>query len=109
MIRVLIAGLVKAEQHGVVVLLDETGRRALLIWAGISESWWAIDLSLRDYPLRRPLTFNFMADLLEAAGAELKEVCVASRGISARDGKSCRDVEIPRLPSVARNDASKRA
>jgi bifunctional DNase/RNase/DNA-binding CsgD family transcriptional regulator len=59
----------------VVVLLDKEGRRILPIWIGPFESEeMAVHLLERRAP--RPLTYNFIADLLEAVGARLEKVCV---------------------------------
>ena len=69
MIKVTIADVI-AQQKGdrevhVVVLWDEATCRVLPIWVGRSEG---------EASIPRPMTYNFMAKLLEAAGAELKEV-----------------------------------
>ncbi len=68
-------GAEKPENHNVVVLLDEAGQQALPIWVGPWEGQ-AIALGLRDVPLMRPLTFTFVAKLLEVAQVEVEEVRV---------------------------------
>jgi RNA polymerase sigma factor (sigma-70 family) len=83
MVKVTIADVVKREQpgeqaghprtHYVIVLADEAGRRALPIWVGPWEGT-ALAIGLREFPVPRPLTFTFMARLLEAAGAKLEKV-----------------------------------
>ncbi len=83
MVKVTIADVVKQEQageqpghprtHYVIVLADEAGRRALPIWVGPWEGT-ALAIGLREFPVPRPLTFTFMAKLLEAAGAKLEKV-----------------------------------
>ena len=83
MVKVTIADVVKREQageqpghprtHYVIVLVDEAGRRALPIWVGPWEGT-ALAIGLREFPVPRPLTFTFMANLLEAAGAKLEKV-----------------------------------
>jgi RNA polymerase sigma factor (sigma-70 family) len=83
MVKVTIADVVKREQageqaghartHYVIVLVDEAGRRALPIWVGPWEGI-ALAIGLREFPVPRPLTFTFMARLLEAAGAKLEKV-----------------------------------
>jgi RNA polymerase sigma factor (sigma-70 family) len=85
MVKVTIADVVKREQageqpghpstHYVIMLVDETGRRALPIWVGPWEGT-ALAIGLREFPVGRPLTFTFMANLLEAAGAKLEEVYI---------------------------------
>lgn len=55
------------------VLLDESGRRALGIWIGAAEAA-AIEMGLSKSQLPRPMTMNFMASILKAAGATLEEV-----------------------------------
>jgi RNA polymerase sigma factor (sigma-70 family) len=57
-----------------VVVLEETGDgRRLLIWIGRPESD-AIAVQLEGIQTPRPMTFAFMARLLEAAGSRLREV-----------------------------------
>jgi RNA polymerase sigma factor (sigma-70 family) len=75
MIRVRIADIIRQNGKSIVVLLDETGQRALPIWIGPFEVV-AIALGVRNLSTLRPLTFNFIANLLEALGAELEEVRV---------------------------------
>lgn len=77
MIKVTIADVI-AQQKGdrevhVVVLWDEATCRVLPIWVGRAEGE-AIALGLSEASIPRPMTYNFMAKLLEAAGAELEEV-----------------------------------
>ncbi|MSP12030.1 MAG: sigma-70 family RNA polymerase sigma factor [Chloroflexi bacterium] len=60
-----------------VILWDQAGGRILPIWMGEWEAR-AIAMGLRDFPISRPMTYNFMANLLEAAGARLTEVRVAT-------------------------------
>ena len=57
------------------VLLDEEGRRVLPIWMGQAEGR-AIAIGLKDLELPRPMTFAFMADLLDASGVQVEEVRV---------------------------------
>lgn len=81
MVKVTIADVVPQERetggkthtHYAVVLLDEVGRRAVPIWVGKFEGE-AIALGLREIEVPRPLTFTFMAKLLEASGAALQEI-----------------------------------
>ena len=62
-------------QAYVVLLWDEASDRVLPIWVGRWEGE-SIALGLSETPTRRPMTYNFMANLLEAAGAELEEVWI---------------------------------
>jgi len=79
MIKVTVADVVKQEREDkhfhVVVLLDEAGRRVLPIWVGPVEGQ-AIAMGLREYTSFRPMTFDFMAKLLQVAGVEVEEVRV---------------------------------
>lgn len=61
----------------VVLLVGEDMRRVLPIWMGQPEGN-AIALGLTGLQTPRPLTFDFMARVVEAAGAELEEVRVES-------------------------------
>lgn len=81
MVKVTIADVVRAkdvaeawsEEFYVVVLLDEAGRRILPIWIGLFEGAEIARLLLERSTFR-PMTYNFTASLLEAAGVELEEV-----------------------------------
>ncbi len=73
MVKVTIADVIKQERGCVVVLLDEAGHRALPIWVGPWEGA-ALATGLRELPVSRPLTFTFLANLLEAADTEVEEV-----------------------------------
>lgn len=75
MIKVTIVDSVRLmkQKHSAVVLLDEAGHRALGIWIGEAEATM-IDMGLGQTALPRPLTMNFMASILKAAGATLEEV-----------------------------------
>src|SRR5262249_3900538 len=59
----------------VILLLDERGERALPIWISPLEAE-NLGRGLYGLATARPLTFNFMASLLEASGAQLDEVRV---------------------------------
>ena len=63
--------------YSVVVLHDEAHNRALGIWVGQAEAF-AIDRGLRQSPLPRPLTMNFIASILQSLGAVLEEVRIES-------------------------------
>lgn len=77
MVKVTVADVLEVPEQdhrrSVVLLHDEVGQRILAIWVGEWESR-AIALGLRQLAMPRPMTFNFMAKLLEAVGAELEEV-----------------------------------
>lgn len=83
----------------VVVLWDETCRRFLPIWVGLW-SGEAIAQILNETSLPRPMTFQFMANLLNAANVELESVRIeAIREItyyaiaSLRCGQQVREVD----------------
>lgn len=59
--------------YSVVVLHDEAHHRALGICIGQAEAF-AIDQGLRQSPLPRPMTINFIASILHSLGAVLEEV-----------------------------------
>ncbi len=63
----------KERSISVLVLLDEAGRRTMGIWIGPAEAA-AIEMSLNKSQFPRPMTMNFMASVLKAAGATLEEV-----------------------------------
>jgi RNA polymerase sigma factor (sigma-70 family) len=65
----------KQREHYIIMLLDEAGQRTLPIWVGPFEGW-SIAIGLRKVSTRRPVTFNFIASLLEAVEVELEEVRV---------------------------------
>lgn len=60
-----------------VILLDESGNRALPIHVGHAEGE-AIAWNLLDLRSPRPLTFSFIGGILETTGAELREVRIES-------------------------------
>ena len=72
-----VVSLMKEEEKGntisVLILLDEAGRRALGIWIGQAEAA-AITMGLNQSSLTRPMTMNFVASILQAAGVRLEEV-----------------------------------
>lgn len=77
MIKVTIADVVeqKKGQSYVIVLHDKTGHRILPIWIGAFEAW-AIAVHLLEHSPFRPLTHDFMTNLLATVGVELEEVRV---------------------------------
>jgi len=64
-------------QHRVMVLLDEDGRRILPIWIGAYEAT-AIALHLQGTEVSRPMTYSFMAGLLAKAGVQVESVSVSA-------------------------------
>ena len=87
MVKVTIADVVRQEkkdedtgrtsrQH-IVVLLDADGKRILPVWIGQWEGE-ALAIGLKDIEVPRPLTYRFIASLLDAVGAELEEVRIES-------------------------------
>ena len=80
MIKVTVADVVETKWRlgmCAVVLFDAEGRRILPVFMGEREAT-AIALGGRDVQMPRPLTHQFAASLLEAAGGTLEEVCVTS-------------------------------
>jgi RNA polymerase sigma factor (sigma-70 family) len=77
MIKVTIADVICDEenQNRSVVLFDEPGQRLMPIWVGPWEAD-SIAIHLLNHSVPRPLTYEFMARLLTAAGATLEEVRV---------------------------------
>jgi RNA polymerase sigma factor (sigma-70 family) len=75
MIKVTVVDAVRLlkQKISAVVLLDEASHRALGIWIGEAEATM-IDMGLSQTALPRPMTMNFMASILKAAGATLEEV-----------------------------------
>ena len=109
MVKVTIADVVKRESSGeqpghprvhyVVMLLDEAGRRVLPIWVGGWEGD-ALAIGLRGVSTLRPMTFEFISKLLEAAGVTIDEVRVeALKGdtfyavVKLRSGDTVREVD----------------
>jgi len=80
MIPVTVLGIVVPDQekdHRILVLTDESGRRLLALWIGPYEAD-DIKLSLREIKLHRPMTFNFVADMLDKAGVRIESVAVSA-------------------------------
>lgn len=63
-------------RHHVLLMEELDGPRRLRIWVGQFEGT-AIALHLEKVEVPRPLTFTFTANLLEAAGARLREVRIS--------------------------------
>lgn len=59
------------------VLLDDVGHQALGIWIGEAEAAM-IRMGLSNSSPIRPMTMNFLANILNAAGATLEEVLIAT-------------------------------
>jgi len=77
MVEVSVADIVRMDEKNMVVLLEKGGNRLLPIWVGPFEAS-AIATGLRAFPTPRPMTFNFIASLLEALDASLIEARVES-------------------------------
>ncbi len=80
MIPVNVLGIAVADQgkdHRILVLTDESRRRLLALWIGPYEAD-DIKLSLRGTKLHRPMTFNFMVDMLDKAGVRIESVAVSA-------------------------------
>lgn len=114
MIRVTIADVVKQEVPApggqtkpmcVLVLVDEAGKGFLPVWIGEHEGF-LIASGLRDFSFPRPMTHDFLLDLLGTVKAEVEEVRVQSlKGdtfygvVKLRSGK--RPLELDARPSDA--------
>ena len=75
MIEVTSVHVVKTEatENYILMLLDQPGRRILPIWVGPYQSG-EILLHLRQFPTARPMTYQFIASLLDVAAVDLQEV-----------------------------------
>lgn len=62
----------------VVILLDEKGQRVLPIWVGPFEANSIAMYLLDEKFVPRPMTYDFMANLLKATGAVLEEIQISS-------------------------------
>jgi bifunctional DNase/RNase/predicted DNA-binding protein YlxM (UPF0122 family) len=68
---------VEGTGHKILYLLDTAGQRVFRIWVGAHEGD-QIALYLRGTATPRPLTYHFMANLLDKLGATLQEVRIES-------------------------------
>ncbi len=75
MVKVKIADVIKQDQKYIVMLMDEARERILPIWIGPFEAQ-SVAMGAGGFQTPRPLTFNFIANILQALGAELAEVRV---------------------------------
>ena len=64
------------QERYIIILLDEAGQRILPIWVGNFEGY-NIAIELLDVPTSRPMTYSFMANLLQATGAVLEEIQIS--------------------------------
>jgi RNA polymerase sigma factor (sigma-70 family) len=62
-------------ENYILMLLNQPGRQVLPIWVGPQEGEH-IMLRLRQFPTSRPMTFQFIADLLATSGVNPKEVYI---------------------------------
>src|SRR5207237_9066485 len=97
----------KSSAWYIVVLHDEAGQRALPIWVGPWEGQ-AIAMGLREFRSPRPMTYNFMASLLSAAGVNLESVQIASlreetfyATVKLRNGQNVAEVDARPSDAVA--------
>jgi RNA polymerase sigma factor (sigma-70 family) len=86
MIKVHIADIVRREvpdeegqavMHYIVVLKEDQGKRAMLIWIGESEGC-AIAMGLGKLTTKRPMTYTFFTSLLKSIDAKIEQVQVAA-------------------------------
>lgn len=73
--KVEVEGSEKQNEHLIIMLLDQVGQRVLPIWVGPFEGR-AIAMGVRNFSTHRPVTFNFITNILEATGVKLEEVQV---------------------------------
>jgi len=99
MIKAIVADILVREDKYIVILQDEAGEKMLPIWIGASEGA-AIAMGLRAYPTLRPMTFDFMAHLLNALDAKVEEVrievlkdMVFYGTVKVRMGKKIKEVD----------------
>jgi len=116
MVKVTVADVVRRESkdeqdrsltHHIVVLHDEAGRRALPIWVGAYEGQ-AIALGVSGETPPRPMTYNFIASLLDAANVQLEEVRVEALKdevfyavAKLRQGETLREVDARPSDAIA--------
>ena len=77
LIPVIVADVVgsREDEHLVVILHDERSERILPIWIGSYEAW-AIAMGILEFATPRPMTYPFVADILDVAGVQLLDVRV---------------------------------
>jgi RNA polymerase sigma factor (sigma-70 family) len=73
MIKTIVADILVRDDKYIVILQDEAQEKMLPIWIGPFEGS-AIAMGLRAYPTPRPMTFDFMAHLLNALDAKVEDV-----------------------------------
>jgi RNA polymerase sigma factor (sigma-70 family) len=77
MVRLSIIDVIKQDQKYIVMLNDEAGERILPIWIGAFEGQ-SIAAGVGGFRTSRPLTFDFIVNMLGVLGAELHEVRIES-------------------------------
>ena len=75
MISAKVVDIVKRDDKYIILLQDKAQEKILQIWVGAPEGT-AIAMGLRAYPISRPMTFDFIANLLDVLGAHLEEARV---------------------------------
>jgi RNA polymerase sigma factor (sigma-70 family) len=73
MIKTIVADILVRDEKYIVILQDESREKLLPIWIGPFEGS-AIAMGLRAYPTPRPMTFDFIAHLLNALDAKVEDV-----------------------------------
>jgi RNA polymerase sigma factor (sigma-70 family) len=80
MVEVQVADVIvqEKEQHALhtVILLDKEGQRILPIWVGPFEGH-SIAIQLLGNPMPRPMSYDFMANLLKASGARIDVIQIS--------------------------------
>jgi RNA polymerase sigma factor (sigma-70 family) len=103
MVKITVADVVKQkteeDTHCVVILLDKAAKRLLMMWVGQAEGA-SMALNLLEHSVPRPMTYTFIANLLEASGVELEAVSVSAlKGdtfyatVTVRVGEAVREID----------------
>ena len=88
-----------ASEQRVVILQDEHGRNALVIWVGSAEAF-VLAAVFTKMSLPRPMTAQLMANLLQATGTRVEEVHIAElknqiyyATIKIRNGNNVQEID----------------
>ena len=99
MIKTIVADILVRDGKYIVILQDEAQEKMLPIWIGPFEGS-AIAMGLRAYPTPRPMTFDFMAHLLNALDAKVEDVRIEALKdmvfygtVKVRIGKKIKEVD----------------
>lgn len=67
----------KSARSPLVILKEKEGesKRILLIWIGEPEAW-AIEFSLKNVPMPRPMTHDLFKNVLDTISAKVQSICI---------------------------------